>query len=150
MSIVRIDWNPDDKAMRSFGRTLFIGFTIIGLAIWFLGGSFDATREGDGIVWGPLPWFTLVPLAVWMLALAAPKAGKPFYLVWMSIGFVMGTIISTIALAAIYWILFGFISLCFRIMGRDRLGMKPIREGNSTWVDRGAGAIEPERYEHQF
>ena len=150
MSLVKIDWKPDDKAMRSFGRTLFIGFTIIGLAMWFFGGSYDATRAGDGIVWGPLPWFVLIPLGIWLLALVSPKAARPFYLVWMSVGFVMGTVISTILLAAIYWLLFGFVSLCFRLMGRDRLRLKPVEEGNTTWVDRGSDAIEAKRYEHQF
>ena len=33
MSMVRVDWNPDRAALRSFGRTVFIGFTIIGLGV---------------------------------------------------------------------------------------------------------------------
>ena len=45
----------DDKALRAFGRTVFIGFTLIGIAVWFFGGSYDATRDSDALVWGPLP-----------------------------------------------------------------------------------------------
>ncbi|MHC4952606.1 MAG: hypothetical protein ACYTGZ_01855 [Planctomycetota bacterium] len=147
--MVRIDWSPDDAGYRRFGRTLFIGFSIIGLLVWAFGGSFAATRESGGIVWGPLPWFVLIPGAIMLLAWVAPRAAQPFYLAWMAVAFVMGTIISTVLLAAIYWILFGFVSLCFRLKGRDRLRIKPAAGGDSRWVNRG-DTIPRERYERQF
>lgn len=150
MSLVRIDWHPDAEAMRRFGRTLFIGFALIGVVLWFFGGSYDATKAQGSVVWGPLPWFLLVPLGIWLVAIASPRAARPFYLVWMSIAFVMGTIISTVLLAAIYWVIFGLIAICFRIGGRDRLGLKPIKDRESNWVDRDAAPVETKRYEHQF
>jgi len=143
MSMVRIDWKPDDAALRSFGRTVFIGFTLIGLAVWFFGGSYDAG------VWGPLPWFMGISAAVWLLSIVAPVAARPIYLVWMSIGFVMGSIISTVLLAAIYWIMFGFVALCFRIRKRDRLKIKTAPRDGEGWVVR-SGATPSERYRRQF
>jgi len=149
MSMVRVDWNPDHDALRRFGRTVFIGFALIGLAVWFFGGAFAATRESGALVWGPLPWFLGIPAAIWGLTLASPAAARPIYLVWMSVGFVMGTIISTILLAAIYWVLFGFVSLCFRIRGRDRLRIRTQPSAGNGWVERN-GPTPRERYERQF
>ena len=77
MSMVRIDWNPDAAAMRSFGRTVFIGFTIIGTAIWLFGGALAATRESETVVWGSLPWFVGISGAIWALAAALPAAARP-------------------------------------------------------------------------
>ncbi len=67
----------------------------------------------------------------------------------MGIAFVMGTIISTILLALIYWVMFGFVSLCFRLMGRDRLHLKTPQAGSSNWVAH-PGVPPKERYERQF
>ena len=149
MSMVRIDWSPDRDALGRFGRTVFVGFTIIGVAVWFWGGSFAATRDGDGVVWGALPWFVGLSALVWALAAWAPAAARPIYLVWMAVGFVMGTIISTVLLAAIYWILFGFIALCFRLRGRDRLRIRTAPAQDEGWVVRN-GATPRERYQRQF
>jgi len=126
MSVVRIDWNPDRAGYRSFGRAVFIGFTLIGLFLWW--------RWGTA---GHLPWFIGIPAVVWALAAFAPRAARPLYLAWMGIAFVMGTIVSTILLAIIYWIVFGFVALCFRIGGRDRLRLKEPAAGASTWVAHG-------------
>lgn len=149
MSMVVIDWTPDRAALQRFGRTVFLGFTIIGLAIWFFGGAFAATRESGSFVWGALPWFMGVSGAVWLVAAVFPAGARPIYLVWMAIGFVMGTIISTILLATIYWVLFGFIALCFRLRGRDRLRMKSAPADGEGWVKR-EGATPRERYLRHF
>jgi len=98
---------------------------------------------------GHLPWFIGLSGAVYALPLFAPRASRPLYLVWMGIAFVMGTIISTILLALIYWILFGIVALCFRVFGRDRLRLNTSPPDATTWVPH-AGVPAPERYERQF
>jgi hypothetical protein len=149
MSMVKIDWNPNAAAMRGFGRTVFIGFTTIGVALWLFGGSLAETRESGSMVWGPLPGFVGISAAVWALAVLAPVAARPIYRIWMSIAFVMGTIISTTLLAAIYWILFGFIALCFRLRRRDRLKIGAAAGQEPGWTVR-SGSTPRERYERQF
>lgn len=149
MSVVRIDWNPDEAGYRKFGITVFVGFTIIGAIVWLAGGSLAETRETGRLVWGPLPWFTLVPAAVMLLALAAPRASRPLYLAWMGIALVMGTIVSTVILALIYWVLFGGVAALFRLRRRDRLALREPAGGASTWVDASPVATR-ERYERQF
>ena len=138
MSVVKIDWSPDVAGYRSFGRAVFIGFTLIGLFLWWTWGTA-----------GHLPWFIGISGAVYLLTLVAPQASRPLYLVWMGIAFVMGTIISTVMLALIYWIIFGFVAICFRLAGRDRLRLKPPASGASTWVAH-PGVPAKERYERQF
>lgn len=148
MSVVKIDWNPDEKGYRKFGITVFVGFTIIGAFLWLVGGSLAETRETGRFVWGPLPWFTLIPAAVMVLALAAPRASRPLYVAWMGIAFVMGTIISTVILAFIYWVLFGLVATLFRLRRRDRLVLRE-PGGRSTWMEA-SPAPAREQYERQF
>jgi hypothetical protein len=148
MSVVRIDWNPDESGYRKFGLSVFIGFTIIGAIVWLVGGSLAETRETGRLVWGPLPWFTILPAAVLVLSVAAPRACRPLYLGWMSIAFVMGTIVSTVILALIYWAMFGFVATIFRLRKRDRLVLRE-PSGRSTWMGASTAASR-ERYERQF
>jgi len=138
MSVVKIDWAPDTAGYRSFGRAVFVGFTLIGLLLSWMWGT--ATH---------LPWFIGIPAAVWALTWFAPQASRPLYLIWMGIAWVMGTIISTILLALIYWVMFGFVSLCFRLMGRDRLHLKTPAADESNWVPH-TGVPPRDRYERQF
>ncbi|MCK6461624.1 MAG: hypothetical protein L6Q95_17215, partial [Planctomycetes bacterium] len=114
MSLVKIDWTPDRDGYRKFGTSVLVGFTVIGAVVWLFGGSLAATREAGRLVWGPLPWFVLVPAAVFLLSRVAPRACRPLYVAWMGIAFVMGTIVSNVLLAAIYWVLFGAIATVFR------------------------------------
>ena len=148
MSVVKIDWTPDRAGYRKFGIAVFVGFTVIGALSWLFGGSLHATREAGKFVWGPLPWFTLIPLAVAILAFTAPKACRPIYLVWMGFAFVMGTVMSTILLAVIYWVVFGFIATIFRLRRRDRMALREPAGGASTWTSVTAPARE--QYQRQF
>jgi hypothetical protein len=138
MSVVQIDWNPNAAGYRSFGKSVFIGFTLIGLLLWWAWGTYDH-----------VVWFVAIPAAVWALTIFAPRASRPLYFVWMGIAFVMGTIVSTILLAFIYWVIFGFVALCFRLRGRDRLHLREPASGASAWVDH-KGVPPRERYERQF
>jgi hypothetical protein len=148
MSLVNIDWNPDRKATRKFGITVFVGFTILGAALWLLGGKLGLSREAGRMIWGSLPWFVLLPVPVMLLALLWPRGARPFYWVWMGIAFVMGTVMSTILMAVTYWVVFGTIATIFRLRRRDRLVLRD-PGGGSLWVET-AGAPPRERYERQF
>ncbi|MFI5403186.1 MAG: SxtJ family membrane protein [Planctomycetota bacterium] len=149
MSLVKIDWRPDRAGYRKFGVAVFVGFTIIGALVWLFGGSLAATREAGRLVWGPLPWFTIPTAAILALSIVAPRACRPFYIAWMAIAFVMGTVISNLLLAVIYWILFGGIAALFRLRGRDGLLLKKPAAGSSTWTTT-SDASSRERYQRQF
>ncbi|HEX5138911.1 MAG TPA: SxtJ family membrane protein [Planctomycetota bacterium] len=148
MSLVKIDWNPDRVGYRKFGVAVFVGFSLIGALSWLAGGSLAATRATGHMVWGPLPFFTLVPAAVLLLSIVAPRACRPLYMAWMAAAFVMGTIMSNVLLAFIYWVLFGAIATIFRLRRRDRLVLRdPL--GASIWSEAGTVA-EKDRYVRQF
>ncbi|MEE8105172.1 MAG: hypothetical protein V3T86_06525 [Planctomycetota bacterium] len=149
MSLVKIDWQPGDAGYRKFGITIFVGFTIIGALVWFLGGSFAATRDTGEMVWGSLPWFVLIPASVMVVALAKPAWSRPFYVAWMTVGLVMGTIISTVLLAVFYWVVFGAVGLFFRLKGRDALRLRAAKADESLWTVRGEQSPR-EQYERQF
>jgi len=147
MSLVKIDWTPDRPALRRFGVTVFVGFAILGAAVWLLGGSLARTRETGAFVWGPLPWFLGIPAAVMLLALVAPAASLPLYRVWMGVAFVVGTIVSSVLLAAVFWLLFAAFGLILRLKGRDSLRRRGA--GGTLWTEHGAEA-SAERYLRQY
>lgn len=149
MSLVKIDWSPDRAGYRKFGVAVFVGFTIIGALVWLFGGSLAATREAGRLVWGPLPWFTIPTAAILVLSMVAPRACRPFYIAWMAIAFVMGTVMSNLLLAFIYWVLFGAIAALFRLRGRDSLLLRKPAAGSSTWTAASV-ASSRERYQRQF
>jgi len=149
MSLIEIDWTPDRAGYRKFGLAVFVGFTIIGALGWLLGGSLAATREAGHMVWGKLPWFTLIPLAVLILTLVAPRACRPLYLAWMGFAFVMGTVLSTILLAVIYWGVFGTVATLFRLRRRDRMALREPAGGTTTWTEVPAAPAR-DRYQRQF
>lgn len=147
MGFVNIDWRPDDRGYRKFAVTLVVGFAIIGAALWTFGGSLAATRQAGRMVWGPLPWCLLIPLGILGLTLVRPAAARPFYVAWMGIAFVMGTLIGTLLMSAIYWILFGAIAGAMRLFGRDRLSRR--RPTASLWHSH-PGTPAADRYLSQF
>ena len=73
MAFVRIDWHPDVAGYRGFGRAVFVGFTIIGLFLWWMWGT-----------WAHLPWFVGLSGAVYALTQFAPRASRPHYLAWFN------------------------------------------------------------------
>ncbi len=125
MSIVQIDWHPDGPALKRFGRTVIIGSLLIAAAFWFL--------KGWGLAARIMGWSGLL---VGGLALMGPRFGRPGYLVWMGIAFVMGNIVSRVVLAIVYYLVLTPIGLVGKLVGRDRLAMgAAARSRDSHWVD---------------
>ena len=134
----KINWNPDQKQLRWFGAVLLIGFSIIcGILVW---------RGQAG--WAKNILFVVVPIS--LLALVLPNLAKPFYLLWMGIGFVVGSVMSRVVMSLIFFGVLTPIALIFKIIGRDALGRKN-RSGNvdSYWVDHPV-MDDKKNYEHLF
>ncbi len=109
--MIKIDWDPPPKTLRFFGAGLVIIGIVFGLLSYRRGGHYG--------VWA----FAALAL-LGILITAWPKAGKPVYKAWMSVAFVIGTVISTVILAALYFCVFTPLALAFKIVGRDALKIK--------------------------
>ena len=135
MALVSINFKPEKKDIRNFAYALAGGFTIIAWGLWLLGGHLQSFRESGTWSWGPLPLLWGIPLAIAALSLISPKLGKPFYMVWMGFGFVMGTFMSYVVLTLFFYLVITPTGLVLRIAGYDPLRIrKPIK--GSNWVDR--------------
>lgn len=112
--MIQIDWHPDRAALRKFGITTIIGFAIIGSIFRFVFGQPTVAY----VAWGFGAFISAGALSGWRpLALLC-------YRIWMGVAFVMGTIMSTILMGVIYWLVVTPVGLLSRVVGRDELGLK--------------------------
>ncbi len=82
------------------------------------------------------------------LALTGTRAGRPGYLLWMGIAFVMGNVVSRVILAVVYFLVVTPMGLVARATGRDKLALRARGRG-THWVDL-PGKHGDDYYERQF
>lgn len=120
MSVLRVNWDPNPKQLRQFGYGLFIfGAILAGLSYW------KGNPHGAKVVMAAMA-------ALGTVVLALPPFGRLIYKAWMSVAFVIGTIVSTAVLLLVYFGIITPLALFFRLRGRDELRLK--RAGGSYWV----------------
>ncbi len=136
MSLVRIDWHPGPKQLRSFGAVFLTGFLLIGALFWWRG------VETAAIV------CVSAAFVVGAIGLTGTRVALPFYWAWMGIAFVMGNIMSRVVIALVYFAVLTPIGIAQRLAGRDRLQLKRTDQ-ESYWIDLD-DAPPPEKYERQF
>ncbi|MEX2578028.1 MAG: SxtJ family membrane protein [Verrucomicrobiales bacterium] len=141
--MIDVDWNPDQKKLKQFGIISLFGFGIIGAV---LGLRFD--------------WFAndqwTVPLVLWgigivssVLAFVQPAFLKPTYWILTAISAVIGPMIATFIMGAIFLLLFLPLGLIFRLKGRDELHRKILPDAASYWSGK-PPAQEATRYFRQY
>ena len=143
MSLVKLNWHPNPRELRTFGAVFMGGFVIIGLVKYFWPFEWIFTKnETFGI------WMIGIGIVVGAVGLTGTRLALPFYSVWLGIAYVMGNIISRVIITAIYFLVFTPMRLLSNVIGRDPLQLKR-RNTDSYWLDISLPK-EVERYEHQF
>ena len=143
MSLVKLNWHPNPRELRTFGAVFMGGFVIIGLVKYFWPFEWIFTKnETFGI------WMIGIGIVVGAVGLTGTRIALPFYWVWLGIAYVMGNIISRVIITAIYFLVFTPMRLLSNVIGRDPLQLKR-RNTDSYWLDISLPK-EVERYEHQF
>jgi hypothetical protein len=137
MSMVAINWNPGSVEMKKFGVSTLIGMALIGAFMYWI-------KE----------WHT-VAYVFWALGgvtglacMTGTAIGKPFYLLFMALGFVMGNVVSRVLLAGVYLFLITPMRILQTIVGRDKLQLKK-PAGDSYWQDVNYSG-DKKRYMRQF
>ena len=123
MTLVNINFKPDPKELHTFGKTMIIGFSIFALIALFI---FDAPQVAFGLAVFGLVSFILSRCG---------KAAMVVYLPWMGFGFVMGTIVSNLILALLFYGLITPIGLFFKLTGRDILNRTIKKDIPTYWED---------------
>lgn len=129
--------NPDRKELRNFGLiTAAMTAGVFGLALPLLfGHSFPK--------W---PWIVGTVLLVW--ALAAPATLRPVYLVWMTIGQVLGWINTRIIMTIMYYLLIVPVGLLRRMAGKDPMAKTRAPEEQS--YRKPSAALDKKHVERPF
>lgn len=126
------------RDLRKFG--LLVGGVFALLAVW------SAWRGKPAF---PYCLSAAVPLLV--LGLVWPRALKWVYIPWMTLGFVVGLVVSTILLTIFFYLVVSPIGLLARAMGKDFLSRTLDPQAKSYWVQRvRRGPKQRQEYEQQF
>ncbi|MBI5882504.1 MAG: hypothetical protein HZB91_05305 [Elusimicrobia bacterium] len=135
MNLVKIDWNPDRKALRWFAGGMVVFAVLIGaFAFWK---DRSALKAVAGIL-----------AAAGCLAWALPDiVGRTVYKAWMGAAFVISMVVSNVVIILIFYGLITPLGLLLRALGRDSLRLK--RGAGSHWVPVTMPA-DTDQYERLF
>jgi len=139
MKLVDINFKPDREELNKFGKTMIIGFSIFALIALFF---FNSPKVAVGLAIFGLLSFILSKIG---------NAAMVIYLPWMGFAFVMGTIVSNVILALLYFLLITPIALFFKLTNRDALDRAIDKNAKSYWkdaVNRDKDGVE--EYQKQF
>ena len=126
------------RDLRKFG--LLVGGVFALLGAWFL------LRHKSAWPWLMAPGGLLV-----LLGLVAPGWLKYPYRAWMTMAFLMGTVVSTLILTVFYFLVVTPLGLLGRAFGKDFLSQKLNPHAKSYWLLRDRSAVRsPAEYEQQF
>ncbi len=139
-----VNWNPDTAALRTFAKSLVVGFPCLAVAFlligWFGGKgwnvSFALKLGGLGAAAG-------------VLFYALPALAKPFYIGWYALACCIGLVVGNVLLGLIFYVLVTGIGLLKRLGGRQAIRKSPNPQADTYWVDA-PPAPEPKRYYLQF
>jgi hypothetical protein len=116
-------------SMRVFGLIMLIGFGVLGgLLLW------SWTRNAGA--WRLVLGGTLVTIGVvvCLWALASPRTVTPVYHGWMRFGLGLGTVVSTVLLSLLYFIVITPVGALMRLTGTDPLERRLDAAAASYWT----------------
>ena len=94
--------------------------------------------------WGGRPQFVPLAIALLLLTMVWPQAFRPLAGLWFGLSHLMGTVVSTIILSLLFYLLVTPIGLIRRGLGADALQLKKWKQGNSSVFIRREGATQPQ------
>lgn len=147
MSVLKINWRPDVRTLRSFGWIGAAAFPILAAMSWWQYAMFALLPLGVAATTA----YVLLALGAYCLSCAAlaPVALRPLYVAMSAIGYPIGLVVGTVALGFVYYLVITPIGLVFRLIGRDPLCRAWDPRAASYWVPRRTSS-DVRRYFRQF
>jgi len=139
MPLIEVNWRPNTKQLRSFGRIALIALAVISLLLYLLKRleiEWALAILGIGII-------------IFLLSIISLKATKVIYLVLTLATLPIGLASGYVLLAAFYFLVLTPLAIVFRAIGRDALRLKSDPAAKSCWL-RYLPPDRLERYFHQF
>jgi len=139
MSLIEVNWRPNNKQLRGFGKIALIALAVISLVLYFV--------KGLEIQWALA--IVAVGFTIFVSSLISFKLTRAIYVGLVVATLPIGLAVSFVLLAAFYFLLLAPLGLVFRLIGRDPLRRKFDSGAESYWLthDPPQG---PERYFRQF
>jgi hypothetical protein len=113
-----VNKNPSAKDVASFGWVMLGGFGVIGALLWYVallpkGGWTPAAGWGWNGAGRHVAALVLWALAVLSLIVCRgwPPAGRGYYVVWMTGAMYIGTVVTTVLLTVLFFVLLPLFSL---------------------------------------
>lgn len=102
-----------------------------------------------GLSWASV---TLMACAIIFTAVTALRreALRPGYRGWMVVAHFMGSIVTTLVLGGVFFLVFAPVGIILRLVGKDHLQRKIDREAATYWQRCSSEKILKERYLQQF
>jgi hypothetical protein len=107
---------------KSFGLVFFMFFLIVSLYPLF-------NNEQIRI------WSLIISLMFLLVSLMYAKILTPLNIIWSKLGILLGTLISPIVMAAVFFIVVTPTALIMRILGKNLLSLKKINK-KTYWIER--------------
>lgn len=137
MALIEVNWRPPPRTLRGFGLIALVAFAALG-AWAYVGRSLVGVELGPDAArvaaWGL--WAAAALCGG--LALVAPRALRPLYVVLTAISLPIGFVVSHVIMALLYFGVFAPVAIFFRLIHRDALERRFDRERQTYWVEREA------------
>lgn len=123
------NWRPDTAELRTFGRSLLVGFP--GLAA-----VFSLVIGWRLHVWPAWPlWMAGVGALAGLLFSVVPALARPVYVLWYFLACCIGIVVSNVVMALLYYAVVTPVGICLRLCGRDPMRRKFDRGAQTYWLD---------------
>jgi hypothetical protein len=139
MSLIEVNWRPNNKQLRGFGKIALIALAVISLVLYLV--------KGLEIRWALA--IAAVGLAIFVSSLISLRLTRGIYLGLVAVTLPIGLVVSFVLLAAFYFLLLTPLAFVFRLIGRDQLRRKFDPGAESYWLTHHPPQ-GPERYFRQF
>ena len=139
MSMLKINWKPTPGDLGNFGRIALAASLLVALVLH--------AAKGLGLQWCAV--IVGAGLVVFLCSLFSMKLTKWIYLGLTILTFPIGMAISSILLAAFYFLLLAPVGLVFRLIRRDSMRRKWDADAGSYWIPR-RPSDNIKRYFNQF
>ena len=137
--MIIIHWHPSPAELRRWALRTALALGVMGALFQFVDwGVFRTMHPMGRVLWG-FGAFALVTAGT------GTRIGLPAYWAWMGFVWTVGTVIGTLALAIVYFLVITPLGVAARLLGRDRLQLRVPAPGESMWKPLPRTRHDPER-----
>lgn len=136
--MLEINRNPSARDLRWFGIVVALFLGLVGLVVWWRGGSLTVSG-----------WMAGVGVGLAVLYYAVPPVRKHMFVGWMVLAFPIGWTMSMVILMLAYYAVLAPIGLLMRMLGHDPMSRKLEPDAATYWIERDTN-VGPGRYFRQW